>query len=230
MTLLSFCVKICLSFFKEVDFLQFLIQKLMTVPILIISLTLHEISHGFAAFLMGDKTAKYNGRLSFNPLKHIDWFGFLMLLIAGIGWAKPVPVDMFRFKDPKKGMAITALAGPLMNVILVFVSLILYALGVVYEWNSYLKMFLFISAQYNAIIAMFNLLPIPPLDGSKILLSFLPDRYYYKVLAYEHYGMILIIILSFTNMTSKLISTGVDNLVNKLWDLVIKLLMLVGVA
>ncbi len=230
MTLLSFCVKICLSFLKEVDFLQFLIQKLMTVPILIISLTLHEISHGFAAFLMGDKTAKYNGRLSFNPLKHIDWFGFLMLLIAGIGWAKPVPVDMFRFKDPKKGMAITALAGPLMNVILVFVSLILYALGVVYEWNSYLKMFLFISAQYNAIIAMFNLLPIPPLDGSKILLSFLPDRYYYKVLAYEHYGMILIIILSFTNMTSKLISTGVDNLVNKLWNLVIKLLMLVGVA
>ena len=84
--------------------MEFLIQKLMTVPILIISLTLHEISHGFASYLMGDKTAKYNGRLSINPLKHIDWFGFFMLLIAGIGWAKPVPVNMFKFNDPKKGM------------------------------------------------------------------------------------------------------------------------------
>lgn len=210
--------------------MQFLIQELMTVPILIVSLTLHELSHGLASYMMGDKTAKYNGRLSFNPLKHIDWFGFLMLLVAGIGWAKPVPVDMFKFKDPKKGMAITALAGPLMNVLLAFVSLVFYALGVIYHWNSYLKMFLFISAHYNAIIAMFNLLPIPPLDGSKILFAFLPDKYYFRVLAYEHYGMILIIILSFTNMTSKLISTGVDNLIDKLWNLVIELLMLLGVA
>ena len=111
-------------FVKEDDFLEFLIQKLMTVPILIISLTFHEISHGLASYFMGDKTAKHNGRLSLNLFKHIDWFGFLMLLVAGIGWAKPVPVDMFRFKDPKKGMAITALAGPMMNVLLVFVSLI----------------------------------------------------------------------------------------------------------
>ena len=210
--------------------MEFLIQKLMTVPILIISLTLHEISHGFASYLMGDKTAKYNGRLSINPLKHIDWFGFFMLLIAGIGWAKPVPVNMFKFNDPKKGMAITALAGPLMNVLLVFVSLILYALGIVFDWNVYVQMFLFIAIQYNAVIAMFNLLPIPPLDGSKILFAFLPDKYYYRVLAYEQYGMILIIILSFTNMTSKLISTGVDNLINKLWKLVVNLLMLLGVA
>ena len=210
--------------------MEFLIQKLMTVPILIISLTLHEISHGFASYLMGDKTAKYNGRLSINPLKHIDWFGFFMLLIAGIGWAKPVPVNMFKFNDPKKGMAITALAGPLMNVLLVFISLILYALGIVFNWNVYVQMFLFIAAQYNAVIAMFNLLPIPPLDGSKILFAFLPDKYYYRVLAYEQYGMILIIILSFTNMTSKLISTGVDNLIDKLWKLVVNLLMLLGVA
>ena len=210
--------------------MEFLIQKLMTVPILIISLTLHEISHGFASYLMGDKTAKYNGRLSINPLKHIDWFGFFMLLIAGIGWAKPVPVNMFKFNDPKKGMAITALAGPLMNVLLVFVSLILYALGIVFNWNVYVQMFLFIAAQYNAVIAMFNLLPIPPLDGSKILFAFLPDKYYYRILAYEQYGMILIIILSFTNMTSKLISTGVDNLIDKLWKLVVNLLMLLGVA
>ncbi|MEE1042386.1 MAG: site-2 protease family protein, partial [Clostridia bacterium] len=154
---------------------------------------------------MGDKTAKFNGRLSLNPLRHIDWFGFLMLIVAGIGWAKPVPVNMFRFKDPKKGMAITALAGPLMNILLVFVSLLLYALAIIYGWNEYLIMFFSLSAQYNAVLAMFNMLPIPPLDGSKVLFAFLPEKYYFKLMAYEQYGMILILILSFTNMTSKII-------------------------
>ena len=210
--------------------MDFLVQKLFSVPILIISLTLHEISHGLASYMLGDKTAKYNGRLSLNPLKHIDWFGFLMLLVAGIGWAKPVPVNMHGFKDPKKGMAITALAGPLMNILLVFVSLVLYAFGILFNWNEYIMVFLFISARYNAVLAMFNLLPIPPLDGSKVLFAFLPQKHYFKLMAYEQYGMILILILAFTNMSSKIISVGVDNLINKLWHIVIKLLTLLGVA
>lgn len=109
--------------------MEYLIQKLIAIPVLVISFTLHEIAHGLAAFVMGDKTAKNSGRLSLNPLKHIDWLGFLMLLVARIGWAKPVPVNAYGFKDPKKGMAITALAGPLMNVVLVFVSLIFWHLG-----------------------------------------------------------------------------------------------------
>lgn len=207
-----------------------IIKLFFTVPILIISFTLHELSHGLAAYVMGDKTAKYNGRLSLNPLKHIDWLGFLMLIVAGIGWAKPVPVDMYRFRDPKKGMAITALAGPLMNIFLVFISLFLYALGIINGWNEYFVLFFTLSAQYNAVLAMFNLLPIPPLDGSKVLFAFMPHKYYFKLMAYEQYGIILILILSFTNMTSRIISTGVYNLIDSLLRLVIKLLTALGVA
>ncbi len=207
-----------------------IIKLFFTVPILIISFTLHEMAHGLAAYVMGDKTAKYNGRLSLNPLNHIDWLGFLMLIISGIGWAKPVPVDMYRFRDPKKGMAITALAGPLMNILLVFISLLLYALGIINGWNEYLILFFTLSAQYNAVLAMFNLLPIPPLDGSKVLFAFLPHKYYFKLMTYEQYGIILILILSFTNMTSRIISTGVYNLIDNLLRLVIKLLTVLGVA
>ena len=210
--------------------MYYLIQKLIAVPVLIISLVLHELSHGLAAYIMGDRTAKDYGRLSLNPLKHVDWLGFFMLLVAGIGWAKPVPVNMMQFKDPKKGMAVTALAGPLMNILLVFVSLIFYALGGVYGYNKYIMLFIYIMAYYNAVLAMFNLLPIPPLDGSKVLFAFLPDRHYYKLMMYERYGMILILLLSLTNLTSNIISTGVNNLIDRLWHVVITLLMAIGVG
>ena len=209
--------------------LSYLIQKIYAIPVLIISLVLHEISHGFAAYLMGDKTAKSSGRLSLNPLNHIDWLGFLFLLIAGIGWAKPVPVNMMQFKDPKKGMAVTALAGPLMNILLTFISLLFYALGKVYNFNEYIMLFLYIFFYYNAVLALFNLLPIPPLDGSKVLFAFLPDKYYIKLMQYENYGMLLIFALSFFNITSNIIGNGVDNLLNTLWQLVIKLLDFTGV-
>lgn len=208
----------------------YLLQKLMAVPVLIISLVLHELAHGYAAYIMGDRTAKSSGRLSLNPLNHIDWFGFLMLLVAGIGWAKPVPVNMMQFKDPKKGMAITALAGPLMNVILTFISLVVFALGQVYGFNSYVVMFFHIMAYYNAVLAMFNLLPIPPLDGSKIFFALLPNKYYYKLMVYESYGMVLIIILSATNMFSNVLGTAVENLINRLWTMVVNLLILLGVS
>lgn len=206
-----------------------LINFIITIPILIISLTLHEIAHGLAAMAMGDKTARSSGRLSLNPLKHIDWFGFVMLLVAGVGWAKPVPVNMFRFKDPKKGMAITALAGPLTNILLVFISLVFLCLGLMYGFNLYVMEALRTMVYYNAVIAMFNFLPIPPLDGSKILFAFLPDKYYYKLMVYERYGMVLILALSYTNMTSRIISVGVNNLINKLSQVVIHLFTLLGV-
>lgn len=208
--------------------MDYIIYLLLSIPVLIISFSLHELSHGLAAYFMGDKTAKYNGRLSLNPLRHIDWFGFLLLLVARIGWAKPVPVNMYNFKDPKKGMAITALAGPLMNIILVFVSLIFWHLGRnIYDWNNYVIMFFNISVYNNAALAMFNLLPIPPLDGSKVLFAFLPQKYYFKLMAYEQYGMILILILAFTNMSSKILSVGIENLIKNLENIV---MMLLGVA
>lgn len=208
--------------------MDYIIQILFSIPVLVLCFTLHELGHGLAAYAMGDKTAKYNGRLSLNPLNHIDWLGFLLLLVAHIGWAKPVPVNMNNFKDPKKGMAITALAGPLMNIVLVFVSLIFWHLGNnIYEWNEYLNLFFELSVYYNAALAMFNLLPIPPLDGSKILLAFLPDKYYFMFMRYEQYGMIVILILAFTNLSSKIISVGVQNLIEKLENIVI---MLLGVS
>lgn len=204
---------------------EYILQLIITVGVLILSFTLHELSHGLAAYLMGDKTAKYNGRLSLNPLRHIDWFGFLMLLVARIGWAKPVPVNAYNFKDPKKGMAVTAFAGPFMNIILVFISLVFWHLGNnIYRWNEYVLYFLEIAVYYNAVLAMFNLLPIPPLDGSKVLLAFLPDKYYFKFLRYEQYGMIIILILAFTNLSSKIISVGVENLIVKLEKIVMLLL------
>lgn len=208
--------------------MDYIIQLLLSVPVLILCFTLHEIAHGLAAYAMGDKTAKNTGRLSLNPLNHIDWLGFLLLLVARIGWAKPVPVNMYNFKDPKKGMAITAFAGPLMNIILVFLSLIFWHLGSnIYDWNEYLILFFYLSVYYNAVLAMFNLLPIPPLDGSKVLLAFLPDKYYFKFMQYEQYGMILILILAFTNVSSKIISVGVENLITKLEKIVI---MILGVS
>lgn len=208
--------------------MDYIIQLLLSVPVLVLCFTLHELAHGLAAYAMGDKTAKYNDRLSLNPLKHIDWLGFLLLLVARIGWAKPVPVNMYNFKDPKKGMAITAFAGPLMNIILVFISLIFWHLGNnIYEWNEYVNLFFNLSVYYNAVLAMFNLLPIPPLDGSKVLLAFLPDKYYFKFMQYEQYGMILILILAFTNISSKIISVGVENLIEKLEKIV---MMILGVS
>ena len=148
-----------------------------------------------------------------------------MLIVARVGWAKPVPVNSGNFKDPKKGMAITAFAGPMMNIILVFVSLVFWHLGCnIYNWNEYIIMFFYLSVRYNAVFAMFNLLPIPPLDGSKVLLAFLPDKYYFKFMQYERYGMIIVLILAFTNVSSKIITAGVGNLITKLEKIVMLLL------
>jgi len=208
--------------------MDYLIQKAIAIPVLIISLVLHEISHGFMAYLLGDKTAKSRGRLSLNPLKHIDWLGFIMLLVAGIGWAKPVPVNMFQFKDPKKGMALTALAGPLMNIILTFISMLIYVFGLKYQFNQYVMIFLNLSFYYNSVLALFNLLPIPPLHGSKVIFSILPDKYYVKLMMYERYGMLLIFALSFFNITSNILSTGVNNMLERLWHIIIRLLEIIG--
>ena len=200
-------------------FRHFNVQQLIVlIPVILICMTVHEMSHGYVAYLLGDKTAKHMKRLSPNPIRHIDWFGLLLLVTVGFGWAKPVPVNMNNFKDPKKGMAITALAGPLSNIIMAFLITIIYKLILVYSpdiaHNDYVYEFISLFLMYNCMFAMFNFIPISPLDGSKILFAFLPNELYYKLMIYERYGTILLMVLLYTNIITPYLSIGVYNLMN----------------
>lgn len=184
--------------------LQSLISLAISVVSALLCITFHEMSHGFAALKLGDPTAKARGRLSLNPLKHIDPVGLVMMIVAGVGWAKPVPIDSRYFKHPKRDIAITALAGPVSNFILSWGALLL-ASGVYFIWylntggmaSAYALIFLIRVAVLSAGLGIFNLIPISPLDGSKVLFSLLPQRIYFQILKYERYGMILMVVLVF---------------------------------
>ena len=163
-------------------------------------LTVHETCHGLAAYGLGDPTAKRQHRLSLNPLRHIDWFGLAMMVVAGFGWAKPVPVNPNYFKNPKRGMAITALAGPVSNFAL---SLLLLGIVRIFwqtAFDSAWIMFLVETAILSIGLGVFNLIPFPPLDGSKVLFAVLPDRAYDFVLRYERIGMLLLWALVFAGV------------------------------
>ncbi len=182
---------------------------LLTGLAVLVCLTVHEVSHGLAAYGLGDPTAKSHNRLSFNPLRHLDPFGTLMMLVAGFGWARPVPVDMRYFKRPKLGMAVTALAGPASNLVLAYGALLLYA-GLLPLYISgqgaglqVLLHFLLTLASLSIGLGIFNLIPIPPLDGSKILEGILPDRMYYTILRYERFGMIALMILLWSGVADR---------------------------
>lgn len=172
-------------------------------------ITIHELSHGIAAYLLGDPTAKNAGRLSLNPIKHIDPMGLIMMLVAKVGWAKPVPVDMRHFKNPKQGMALTALAGPVSNFILAFLSVAVCSLffhlpaAMVDHTAVYILLsFLANVAILSVGLGIFNLIPISPLDGSKVLFSFLPSNLYYTILRYERYIMLLVVLLTWMGVFS----------------------------
>ncbi len=186
------------NLFRALDLgsLRDLVFRLISV---LLCLTVHEASHGLAAYALGDPTAKSQHRLSLNPLRHIDWFGFAMLAVAGFGWAKPVPVNPNYFKKPKLGMAVTALAGPLSNMVLALVLLVivrlLYMGGILTQLGLD---FLFRATLLSIGLGIFNLIPIPPLDGSKVLFSVLPDKPYQMLMRYERYGMILLLVLVMT--------------------------------
>lgn len=185
-----------------------LVDLLMTVAAVLLCLTVHETCHGLAAYALGDPTAKRQHRLSLNPLRHLDIFGTLMMIVAGFGWAKPVPVDMRYFKHPKSGMALTALAGPLSNFVLAYAALLARAaLLAFYTPNSAILGgvidFTVTVAVLSVGLGIFNLIPFPPLDGSKIAESFLPDRLYFTILRYERWGMLLLMALLWFNMFSE---------------------------
>ena len=153
---------------------------IMVIPAILIALMVHEVAHGYAAYWMGDNTAKMQGRLSFNPIQHIDPVGFLCLVIAGFGWAKPVQVNINNFKNKKVGMAVTALAGPMSNFILAFICALIYLSIFSFPTNSRLLMsfaqFAMVTGSISIGLGIFNLIPVPPLDGSNIILPFLSNK------------------------------------------------------
>ena len=177
----------------EMTFTTLIMYISASLIIIFFVLPIHEFAHGFTAVQLGDKTPKYQGRLTLNPFAHIDYFGALAILLFGFGWAKPVQINMRNFKNPKWGMAISALAGPLSNIIFAFLTLCLwkglFLMGFrsVMDDNGYVFILLSYLITINIYLAVFNLLPIPPLDGSRLLSAFLPDRIYYKIMQYEQF-------------------------------------------
>jgi len=198
------------NLFQAVDF-QSLGDAALRVAAVFLCLTIHETCHGLAAYVLGDPTAKSMHRLSLNPLRHIDWLGLIMMFTAGFGWAKPVPVDPRYFRKPKQGMALTALAGPVSNMLLALLaifcgSLIYYHAPYTPVWDALFNFCLYELAPLSVGLGLFNLLPVPPLDGSKVLAAFLPDTAYFKLMRYERYGIVVLLLLSWFGVTGKLIS------------------------
>lgn len=196
-------------------------ELLMTAFCVFFSLSVHEFAHGYAAYKMGDGTAKYMGRLNLNPSSHLDPIGAICLFFFGFGWAKPVPINPNNFRRDrlKSGMVITSLAGPLANLVVAFVSLLfLYILsafdinaeGVMLQLIRVVSMLLYILVSMNISLAVFNLIPIPPLDGSKILNAVLPARIYFRIMQYERYGFIILLILINTPLFSRILYTLIN--------------------
>jgi len=197
---------------------SYLTNILLSIIPALICITLHELSHGFVAYKLGDTTAKDAGRLTLNPIKHLDIMGILMMVVFHFGWAKPVPVNMYRFKNPKRGMAITAVAGPLMNVLITIVFLFLYGLlfRPLGQENLVLEM-IYLTAYLSISFAIFNIIPISPLDGSKVLFSVLPSERYDQLMRYERYGMILLLVLVSSGIFGRPLSTATNWAFDKLF-------------
>lgn len=202
-----------------------------SLPAILIAIVMHEWAHAFVSYKLGDASVKMDGRLSLNPLKHLDPMGTLCLLLFRFGWAKPVSVNPNCYKDPKMGMVLTALAGPTMNFILAFISILLFQFIIVkdifslpFDLLQYMYYFLSYCTFMNVGLGLFNLIPIPPLDGSKAFLSFLPERLYFSYMRYEQYGMFLMIILLATGILSPILNgvstgiiSGMENIINLLF-------------
>ena len=174
-------------------FLRVIIYILSMLSVIFLTLPIHEFAHGLTAVKLGDPTPRYQGRLTVNPFAHIDYLGAACILLLGFGWAKPVQINARNFKNPKAGMAITALAGPVANLIMALICLVFHNLFLTLWLKSftavfqYAFLFFYFIAQINVYLAVFNLIPIPPLDGSRLLAAFLPTKQYFALMRYERY-------------------------------------------
>jgi Zn-dependent protease len=195
---------------------QFITELIILAPPLLFALTLHELAHGFVAFHLGDPTARDAGRLTLNPLKHLDPLGTIAFFFIKIGWAKPVPVNPSYFRNPKRDMLWVALAGPVTNLVLAVASAILtkgiWALATVLPYSAAaeailvpVNSMLIASVWINLVLCIFNFLPIPPLDGSRILTGILPDHLALSYMKIERFGFILILVLAFSGVLSRVI-------------------------